>query len=161
MNTTHDTINISVRGSSRKRFAIDGDPDRVIELNTSDIGIVKRLSDTLPKLKAVEEKIAQVDSTGLTTDEGFDIEKTNVFTEDIETLHNEMKTLINEVFDENVVDKCLPRGGTLLDPVDGEMRYLVIIADLSNAYQDDLSDEMKKVAKKRESHTSKYTKKKK
>lgn len=162
---SNPTINISVRGSSRKRFAIGGDPDRVIELNTTDLGIIKRLREALPKLQELERKISQIDASGLIEESGFNGEKTKEFTEQVESMHNEMKTLINGVFDEDVVDKCMPRGGgTLLDPItDGgttEVRYRVIINDLSSAYEKDLSAEMNKVAKKRDQHTGKYTKKK-
>ena len=161
---SNPAINISVRGSSRKRFAIDGDPDRVIELNTTDLGIIKRLREALPKLQELERKISQIDASGLIEESGFNGEKTKEFTEQVESMHNEMKTLINGVFDEDVIDKCMPRGGTLLDPVtDGEtteVRYMVIINDLSSAYEEDLSAEMNKVANKRNQHTGKYTKKK-
>lgn len=98
---------------------------------------------------------------GITDENGFDNEKTKKFTENVNSLHDEMKALINGIFDEDVVDKCMPRGGTLLDPVDGEMRYMVIINDISAAYEENLSAEMDKVAKKRTQHTAKYTKKKK
>ena len=35
----------------RKRFRIDGDDNRILELNTSDLNLLVRLKDAYPKIK--------------------------------------------------------------------------------------------------------------
>lgn len=159
MNSTPDTIELKVRGASRKRFAIDGDPNNVIELNTSDIGILDRIHTYLPKLEEIEKRAMEIKADNLISDDGFNTENTQKFLDELNDCNTKMQEYIDAIFNATVAKAC-SAGGTMYDPVEGEPRYMVIIADLSAVYQNDLAAEVQKINKRRQAHTKKYTKKK-
>lgn len=161
-NSAQEPQVLNIRGASRQRFLINGDPNKVLELNITDLGVIERIHLYYPKLKEIELKVNQIKADNILTEDGtdFDEEGTQKFVNSLNECDSEMRKYMDLIFDAEVSNVC-DCGGTMYDPMDGQLRYECIIADLSEAYGDAFKQEFNKMSAKRESHTSKYTKKKK
>lgn len=141
MDNTNIT-NISL-GFTKKRYTIDGDENKVIYLDPSDMGILTRIkqfgidaSEVLGSLKDIKE------------DEVID--KMN-------EVDGKLRTILNTLFDYDVCSVCVPTG-TLLDAMNGKFKFEIIVEGLSQVYATNITKEMKAVTKKMSEHTKKYTK---
>lgn len=145
-------IDLSV--THKKKFRVDGDNNRILELNTSDAGIVVRLNKLYPKMKILGDKLAvKISEQSNVTDE----EELSVIANAILELDNEIRELLDELFDSNVSEICIPEG-TTVDPFNGEFRFETIINKLSKLYENNLTSEFAKMKKNVSKHTAKYTK---
>lgn len=157
--TQQDVTDISLSIVRKKRFRIDGDDSRILELNTSDLNILARLKETYPKLVALAEdafkNLPEVNSTSedydFTTDEA-----TATLVTALADADKKMRELIDYIFDSNVSELCAP-SGSMYDPINGAFRFEHIINTLSALYEADISAEMGKVARRVKKHTDKYT----
>lgn len=148
-------IDINIGGIEKKRFRINGDDNKILELNTSDLNIASRFSEAYPALIECEKQVTELqESANEDTDELGSI---SMFSEKLKSIDTKMKELMDFIFDSNVSEICAGNG-SMYDPLDGYMRYEVIIDKLSDLYTDNLSKEMKKVQSRMKSHTAKYTK---
>jgi hypothetical protein len=142
--------NIDLSVFRKKQFTIDGDENRILELDTSDLNIIKRIKEFYPKLQKLEEKLQNIPD--FKDDQFVDIAD---FLDDIDS---EMRTAVDAIFDSNVCEVCVPNG-SMYDPINGRLRYEILIDVLSKLYDENLSAEIKKVNKRVEKHTAKYVKK--
>lgn len=144
-----NVVDIELGELQKKKFRLDRDNNRVIELNTSDISVVKRLEEVYPKMLEMVNK-AHTDITDNpegTIDTVLDI-------------NEEMKKLLNYAFDSDVADKACPNG-TLYDPINGKFRFEYIMERLIALYDENFRNEFNLMKKRVSKHTSKYTKKRK
>lgn len=146
----------------KKRFRIDGDDNRILELNTSDLNILARLKEAYPKLISLADNafkdMPNVDSTA----EDFNFMTDESTSEIIDTLKKadaDMRDLVDYIFDSNVSEICAP-SGSMYDPINGQFRFEHIINVLASLYETDIEVEMTSVANRVKKHTSKYTKRK-
>lgn len=157
--TQQDITDISLSVVRKKRFRIDGDDNRIIELNTSDLNILARLKETYPKLVALAEdafkNLPEVDGTAENYDFVTD-EATSKLVTALTDADKKMRELIDYIFDSNVSELCAP-SGSMYDPINGAFRFEHIINTLSALYETDISTEMGKVATRVKKHTDKYT----
>ena len=157
--TQQDITDISLSVVRKKRFRIDGDDNRIIELNTSDLNILARLKETYPKLVALAEdafkNLPEVDGTAENYDFVTD-EATSKLVTALTDADKKMRELIDYIFDSNVSELCAP-SGSMYDPINGAFRFEHIINTLSALYESDISAEMGKVATRVKKHTDKYT----
>jgi len=147
-----DIVDIEIAPIKRKRFRLNGDNNKVISLNMSDLGLYNRLEKGYAKLRQIANEITDVE---------FDPE-----TDDIEVLNKAMATLdkldmamreqIDYIFDAEVADKAAD-GGTMYDPYNGTLRYEHIIETLLGLYETNIAKEFKVMQKKMSKHTAKYT----
>lgn len=166
VNKTSDVIDFDLSAIRKKRFRIDGDDNRILELNTSDLNILSRLKESYPKLENLAQQATEKLSTQLDDDTDDDTEYENPFDDpklanvvDVLTaIDSDMRTIIDYIFDAPVSDLCAPNGN-MYDPVNGQFRYEHIIVALTNLYESELSTEMNKVSNRIKKHTDKYTKK--
>lgn len=143
--------NIDLTVTERKEFTINGDPTKVLRLNTSDLSMVTRLNRLYPKLK----ELANSALTAFDADESDNTEEFMTKTsESLTKIDTEMRTLIDELFDSNVSELCAP-DGTMYDPIGGKLRFEYIIEALAQLYERDLKAEVEKTT----AHISKYTNK--
>ena len=149
-----DTINIRVRGAEKKRFCINGNPDNVIEINTSDTGILERLESAYRSLLELSNKAVEIKAEDIE----IDTEESKKLFEELAEIDKKLRDTLDSVFDSKVADAC-SGGGKMYDPVDGVFRFEVILSDLMEVLQDDLQAEFAKVMKRRDEHTAKYRKK--
>ena len=158
--TEPEVTDIDLGFVEKKKFRINGDYDRMLELNVSDLNIFKRYTETEPKLqKLLEEsqkKVAEVNA--ISKDDEDSIEKLSKMADVLDDIDKEMRKLMNYLFDSNVSEVCAP-SGNMFDPVGGEYRYEKIIIKLAELYTTGLLKEIEQFKKKSSKYTNKYTKK--
>ena len=160
--TNTNIVDIDLSAIRKKRFRIDGDDNRILELNTSDLNILPRLKETYPKLMELNNQVAELSVNASEVDEGDGFEN-GEFDNVIDTLAKvdaSMREMIDYIFDSNVSEVCAP-SGSMYDPIDGQCRFEHIIGCLTNLYETDMSAEVAKLSKRTDKYTSKYTKRKK
>lgn len=155
----NDVIDIEFKEIQKKKFRLDRDDNRIIELNTSDIGVIGRLEEIYPKmLKFVHEAQDRYTVKIEGSSEEF-VEDINV-SGTIDYINTEMKKLLNWAFDSDIADKACS-SGTLYDPINGKFRFEYIMEKLIGLYGNNLRTEFAKMQRRIDKHTSKYTKKRK
>lgn len=144
-----DVVDIEFKELQRKKFRLDRDNNRVIELNTSDFSVISRLEEIYPKmLKFVDEAQTKIaESPDGVMDMLLDI-------------NGKMKELLNYAFDSDIADKACP-DGTLFDLINGKFRFEYIMEKLIDLYDKNFSNEFELMQKRVNKHTAKYTKKRK
>lgn len=158
MSNNNNIIDISINGIQRKRYRINGDDNKILELNPTDFKITVRMNEAYPKLLECESKISELsDITKGKEEEQDTVESMGKFTEKLSELNSEMCELIDFIFDSNVSELCCD-GGSMYDLIDGYMRYEVIIDNLVKLYENNLNAETKKIQRRVKKHTAKYTK---
>lgn len=143
-----DIIDIDLSEIQKKKFRLDRDNNRVIELNTSDITVISRLEEIYPKMLSLVEDAQVKSSSDSDTD---DVLSTLL------DINGKMKELLDYAFDSKVADKACP-DGTLFDPINGKFRFEYIIEKLIDLYDENFSKELALMQKRVNKHTSKYTK---
>lgn len=137
-------IDINIEGVQRSRFRINGDPNAIIELNLSDLGIIDRLQKGLEKLENEMATISNLSSE----DENL--------SEKLKESDAQMREAIDFIFDYPVSAVCA-KYGTMYDPIDGMFRYERIIDGLTKLYHENINSEYKKFQARIKKHTDKYT----
>lgn len=162
-NVNEDIIDLDLSVTRKKRFRFDGDNNRILELNTSDMNILARMSEAYPKLKEQQEKAGKL-MEGIEVrendEEVTDAEVTKDMLTVSERLHvidKEMRDLIDFMFNASVSAVATP-DGSMYDPFEGSFRFEYIITLLIKQYENNLQSEFSKMTKQMEKHTAKYTK---
>jgi hypothetical protein len=156
----NDIIDLDLSVTQKKKFRFNRDDSRIIELNVSDMNILARMSEVYPKLNALQEKASKM-MDGVSFDDTDDDEKMTqdmlTVAERLRTVDNEMRDLIDFMFDTDVSSKAAP-DGSMYDPFQGSPRYEYIITLLMKQYETNLQSEYKQMEKQLNKHTAKYTK---
>ena len=149
-----EIIDIDLGEIKRKKFRINGDSNKILELNTSDVNIVSRLTKVYPKLQKLAEEAVTFSEEELNdnTEEGL-----ARFATKLETIDTKMSNLIDELFDANVSEMCKD-GGSMYDPFSGMFRFEHIISTLSKLYENNFNSEFSKMRQRVDKHTHKYIK---
>ena len=142
-------INLSV--TEKKQFRIDGDDNRIIELNTSDLSILSRIQNCYPRLDALSMK-----ATDLSSDSEENEENAERIVTVLSEIDAEMREILDFVFDSKIADICAP-SGTMFDMFNGEFRFEHIMNTLIPLYENNIDAEYKLMAKRIKKRTSKYT----
>ena len=150
-------IDLDLSVTKKKKFRFDHDDTRIIELNTSDIGIIGRISEAYPKLTALQDKASKM-MEGLHDDDAYLEDDLKLIGVRLSEVDNEMRQIIDEIFSADVSAKAAP-DGSMYDPFDGTYRFEHIITLLMSQYEKNLQDEYAKIEHQVKSHTDKYTKK--
>lgn len=146
-------IDLDLSKTEKRKIRINGDNNRILELNTSDLGIVSRLNQLYPKLNKLAEKYANA----VTTEGKSDEEVVDEAADFIKNIDTDIRKIVDEIFDSNVSEVCAP-DGSMLDPFFGLYRFEYIIEQLSNLYSENIEREIKAMNKRMQKHTAKYTK---
>ncbi len=149
-NQKNNIVDINLSVPDKKQFRIDGDDNRIIELNTSDLSILSRIQSCYPKLDALGVK-----ATSLSSDmenEGSAEKIVTVLAE----IDKEMRDILDFVFDSKIADICAP-SGTMFDMFNGQFRFEHIMDTLIKLYENNIDSEYKLMAKRVKKRTSKYT----
>lgn len=143
--------------STKKSFRIDGDNNRIIYLDVSDMNILVRLEEVYPEIQklAVEasNKVAEQKEAGEDTEDNSLFGDTPAILKEIDA---QMREKLNYIFASDVADICEPTGN-MYDPVNGEFRFEHIIDVLTGLYANNLTAEFKKMQERVKKHTAKYT----
>lgn len=153
---------ISLDVIRKKRFRIDGDDSRILELNTSDLNILARLKEAYPKLVSLADdafkNMPEIDNTAEDYNFMTD-ESTAEIVQALKDADKGMRDLMDYIFDSNVSEVCAP-SGSMYDPINGQFRFEHIIGILAALYETDIEKEMTNISNRVKKHTSKYTKRK-
>lgn len=141
----NDVIDIDLSVTKKKRFRIDKDNDRILELNTSDMTILSRLQDMYPKLEELSAKATTLDMD----EDGV---------ETLKEIDKELREYIDYIFDSNVSEVCAP-DGSMYDLFNGKFRFEHILDVLTALYEDNIERESSQMLARMRTHTDKYTKK--
>lgn len=148
-----DVIDIDLAVAKRKRFRLNGDNNLIIELNIADMGIVSRISEAIPKLNKLQEKAIAIGNNANKDEDS--VEALKSFAKDLSEIDQEMRDIIDFVFDADLSSKCAS-DGTMYDLIEGKFRYDYIIEKFMQLYSDNIQKEYKKTRDK----VNKYAKKK-
>lgn len=159
-----DIIDLDLSVTKKKRFRFDRDNNRIIELNTSDMNILTRMSEAYPKLKAQQEKASKL-MEGIEIPEDEDegevsetiLDDVATISERLKNIDKEMRDLIDFMFNAPVSAVAAP-DGSMYDPYEGSFRFEYIITLLVKQYENNLQAEFDKMSKQMQKHTAKYTK---
>lgn len=137
----------------KKKFRINGDNSKIIELNPSDVNIVVRLKDTYKKLNTLATRAGALLAD---KEDASDEEAIARVSDGLETLDTEMRELIDKLFDSPVSD-VLADGMNMYSPVNGEFWFEHCIEVLSNLYTNNFNAEFKKMQENIRKQTRKIT----
>ena len=144
-------FDIDLSATRKKRIRIDGDDNRIIELNTADMDIIQRLNNLTSHMSELGTKFANTKFD----DDLNENESTAEFEKALDELDAEMRGLIDELFQSKVADICAP-DGTMWDMFNGYFRYEIIIEQLINLYGENIQNESKRVMERLHKYTDKY-----
>ena len=153
-----DIIDVKFDAIKKKKFRIEGDNNRILELDTSDLSVLNRIEDSYEKLVDLERKasLLKVQSEGsedATLDEA--VERSNI-SQTLREIDAEMRDIMDFIFDADVSAKCAP-SGSMFDPYNGEFRYEHILNTLTKLYETNFDKEVALIKKRINKHTDKYT----
>ena len=152
-------IDVDLHVVQKKKFRFNKDDNRIIELNTSDMNIVTRISEGYPKLQELSKKAATI-TEGLSDSEETDalMKDAKTISERLSAVDAEMREVIDDMFNANVCDAVTPVSeGTMYDPFEGSFRFEYVITAVMNLYEKNLQSEFNKMKRQLEKHTAKYT----
>lgn len=156
-----DIQNIDLSATQKKRFRINGDPNKILELNTSDLGIASRLTTAYDRLVEHMDKVGKI-LEGMPDEEYSDEDiiggNHKEILKQLDAIDAEMKKEIDYIFDAPVSAICAD-GGSMYDPFNGMFRYEHIIDALTKLYETNINSEFSAMRRRVNAKTSKYTKK--
>ena len=153
---TEEIKNIDLTVFNKKKFSVNGDPNKIIELDVSDLGVVTRINDQYPLLQKLSDKVGNLSSKV----EGLnEVDMLSVTSKELKEIDAEMRKAVDTIFDYPVSKVCVPTG-SMYDPIGGRLRYEHLVDTLIKLYDENLNSEIKKIQARVSKHTAKYSKKK-
>lgn len=158
-NQDQEVVDINLEGSRRKRFRIDKDDNRILELDTTDLSIIDRFQKKYTEMiDLIDNAFKNVSSDAMSKEDGeLDTEYVDSVIGSISDVNIKMRGIIDQIFNSNVSEVCAPFG-SMLDPINGKFRFEHIFDTLIPLYENDIDAEMKKMNARVQKHTSKYIK---
>lgn len=154
-NTVDDIQDIQINAVVKKRFRINGDNSKIIELDTADIGISYRLTEAYKRLNNLMDEVSkQLEGKDLSDE---DDETVIEITEKLRELDDAMKNEIDYIFNSEVADKC-SNGSSMYKPYEGMFVYEHIIDVITGLYATDLNREFNAMKRRVNARTEQYTK---
>ena len=150
-NTMNQVVDFDLSLSKKKRIRIDGDDNRVIELNTSDMGIIERIGNLADKMNELSTEYIDTKF-----DDNLDEkEETKEIISRIKGIDSKMREIVDDLFQSKISDICVP-DGTMFDMFNGQFMYEILIEKLLTLYADRISEETQKTLTRMRKHTDKY-----
>jgi len=146
-----DIKSLKFGAPKRKRFSVDGDESRVIEIDTGDTGIVTRWAEIEPWFKELQNRLEIFTAEAVESD--------SAVLGEMATLDKDLREKLNILFDSDVCTPIVGEKGSLIRSVDGVPIFYTIIETLIPLYEQDIKVEAAKAQKRVEKHTAKYTRK--
>lgn len=150
-----DIQDIDLSVIQKKRFRINGDNSKILELNTSDMRIASRLKESYPRLNTLMDEVA--DEFNSIPDDAEDEETLTKVADAVNKIDGKMREEIDYIFDANVSEVC-GSDGSMWDPIDGMFRYEHIIDKLAKLYENNLDKEFADMKRRVETKAGKYVK---
>lgn len=161
--------NINLNINTKQKFTIDGDRRRVVELDTHDLALVNRLSESIKKMNALKdewEKLGDLSSepeelTEGEVDEAL-LKEVADFSDQFAIIEAKMRSIVDYIFDCEGLCQTVLGGASIFSPVNGTYKFEQIIDVFTGLYEDTIEAEAKKINKRTvEAKTSKYIRNKK
>lgn len=149
-NLANDIVDISIAPKTKKRFRIDKDNNKIIELDISDINMVPRLDEMIPKLETITDEYTDVDVDD--EEDGINAEAKLAALRDAE---KKMREAIDYIFDSNVCD-IICGNTSIFSPINGKFKFEYILATLTGLYEENMKVEAGKLQAQISKHTAKY-----
>lgn len=153
-----DIQDIDLSAIKKKRFRINGDNNKILELNTSDLNIISRLTVAYDRLQKYMEKVGNILSSLPDNEDELTEANEKVIREQLGEIDANMKKEVDYIFDAPVSAICSD-GGSMYDPFEGQFRFEHIIEAILRLYERNLDSEFNKMRRRVSAKTSKYTKK--
>jgi len=155
----NNVVNLDLSETARTKIWINGNPEKVLELNLTDLNIVTRAKDAKAKLDELQAEAMELASAEVpdSIESEEDEQKVDEAIEKFRSIDKKMRDLVDSIFDFGVCDICCD-GGSMYDPIGGQYRYDYIIDKLMNLYGDQWQKEKKLREQNISKHTAKYTK---
>ena len=154
---TDDIQDVELSAVKKQRFRFNHDNSKILELNTSDLNIITRLTTSYDRLNKIMEEVAGTLSELPEGDDATEDKLDNIGAI-LKKLDDSMKEEVDFIF-EAPVSKVLCSDGSMYDPIDGMFRYEHIIDKITSLYENNLNREFTKMRERVNSKTSRYTKK--
>ena len=158
--------NINLNITTRKKFTIDNDKSRVIELDTHDLALVNRLSESIKRMDSLKEDWEKLETTTDTSDKveisEEDVDDTLLkevadFSDQFAVIEAKMRDIVDYIFDCPGLCQTVVGNASVFSPVNGAYKFEQIIDVLTGLYEDSIEKEAKKINKQKvEAKTSKY-----
>lgn len=145
-------IDINLNVTQKQQIRLDGDDNRIIELDTGDLTILNRLREVYPRLSELGIKGFEINDV----DEDTPIEAVDNMLSALKEIDGEMRSIINYIFDANIADVCLPTGA-MYNMRSGEFVFERILDALFGLYSENIQAEFGKMSDRMKQHTNKYT----
>jgi hypothetical protein len=156
---SNDVVDIDLSITRKKKLRFDKDNNRIVEVNTSDMNLMQRVSEVYPKLQELQTKASKL-TEGLSVDEDSveadAIKDITTMAERLSAVDAEMRELLDYMFNAPVSAAAAP-DGSMYDPFNGSFRFEHIIAVMMSQYEENLQSEFSKMEKQLKKHTNKYT----
>ena len=110
----------------------------------------------MQRLRSAYNELTQLSTKYHITEENENADNADEIIETLKNIDNEMRRLIDYVFDSEMSDIVAPFG-TMADPINGKFRYEYIIEKFLGLYDANFETEFKKMSKNVQKHTDKYT----
>lgn len=165
--------NINLNIDTRKKFTVDGNPNKVIELDVTDVGIISRYKESIPMIDELSDNYERIgkltaelqdirENTDISEDEAAkrNSEKLDELSAEVSELERKMRDIIDFIFDSKICDIIL-ENTSVFSPVNGKnYKYEVILEVLANLYSKSISSDIQKINKANvRKHAAKYTRK--
>lgn len=137
-----------------RSFAVDGDENHVIRIDTTDTGILARWAQVESELAATLEEIDKLGDAEGETEQEKAISMSRRFDE----IEQRARAQIDTLFNTDVSGPVCAKYGSLLRTVDGEPLLLKVLETLLGFYGEDIKKDIEKTRKHIEKHTKKYIK---
>lgn len=134
-------IDVDLSAIKKQKFRINGDNNKILELNTSDMGLMTRLDEMYPKLIDLQNEVISL------ADENDGADDTSLLSstaKKLKKIDNDMRETLDYIFQANVSETCGSEG-SMYDPIDGVFRYEHIIETLTKLYENNLNNEFQKM----------------
>lgn len=164
--TPDDIVDVEFTAIKKQRFRFNGDNNKILELNTRDLGISSRLVEAYTNLNKLMSEVSDTlsDVPGIDEDNDDELELTDEqntkIVDSLKRLDESMRKEIDYLFDAPV-SAVLGDTGSMYDPIGGVFRYEHIIDKLTQLYENDLDREFFSLKQRVADRTSKYTRVKK
>lgn len=146
----NDVIDIELPEIAKKKVRFDGDNNRVVYIDPSDMGIVSRLEEALPKLKTLTtEACEELSETGEDKSMGTTLTE----------IDEKMRNLIDYIFDAPLSAAAVP-SGNMYALHNGVFTFEHIIEVMAKQYENNFENEFNKLNARLKNYTGKYTKSK-
>ena len=148
--------NLNIGANKKTQFIIDGNENKVIEIDASDTGIIERLNDSLQKIEQIQSKWEELGNMFSSHEGEYNIDETSLFSEQFAECERMMRDVVDDIFDSRVCDIILGRK-SIFSLENGHFMFEVIIDALASEYESNTKVQVQKLNKRQMSkHAAKY-----